>query len=484
MNKRNVLFSSGGLKVALTALLALAPFTPARAQSFDFDRLREIADEYTVIIDMKVEFSFGMQTNEHEQRLLGTIVTEDGLVLFDGGLLSENNPLSPMSSFSFKASPTSIEVTTLKDEKFTAEYVGTDRQTGLGFIRITDAGERKFSLAKFSLNEKFKPGEWLAVFMLLPEFVKPPVAADVGMISALVTSPEVFTLTVGFNSLEMASVLFSEDMKPVGVLGTLSDPSESDSDQGGLMESFGQFALPLLGVITGERLEKLIADPPQKGKTDRAWLGITLQALTEDIAGFLNMDLPGGIIVNEVVAGSPAANSGLEVGDVIYEINSQQIEVNREENLALFQRHIADMGAGTSVEFSVLRPTDDAIDTLRLLAVLEAAPLAASDAPEYENDHLEFKARDLVFADYLRYNVEQGGLQGAVVSELKQGGLAYMGGLQLGDIVQRVDGSDITSVDELAEAMTTLDAERPEEIIFFIWRSNKTLFVNVKTDWE
>ncbi|MCP4685712.1 MAG: PDZ domain-containing protein [bacterium] len=484
MNKRTQAMTSSFVAAVLVALSCLMLPGSIRAQTFDFDRLEKDARQYTVIIDMKIEFSFGMQSNEHEQRLIGTLVSEDGLVMFDGGFLSESNPLSPMSSFSFRADPTTIEITTLEDEKFDAEYVGVDRQTGLGFIRITDAGDRRFTPVEFVTGRQFKLGEWLAVFMLLPEFVTPPTAADVGMVSTLVTSPEEFALTVGFNSLEMASVLFDEDMRPVGVLGTLTDPSSSDSDPGGLMESMGQFALPLLGVITGERLDKLIADPPQKGKTDRAWLGITLQALTEDIAGFLNMDTPGGIIVNEVVNGSPASASGLQVGDVLYEINNQQIEVNREEELVVFQRRIADMGAGTSVEFSILRPVDETIDTITLLAVLEAAPLAASDAPEYENDHLEFKSRDLVFADYVRFNVEQGGLNGVVVSELKQGGLAYIGGLHLGDIIQRVDGSDITSVDELSASMALLESERPEEIIFFIWRFNKTLFVNVKTDWN
>jgi S1-C subfamily serine protease len=467
----------------LLTLLCLLPAASARGQDFDFERLQERARDFTVIIDLKVEFSFGMQSNEHEQRLMGTIVTEGGLVLFDGGLLNENNPLSPASSFSFKAEPTGVEVTTFDEETFQAEYIGTDRQTGLGFVRITGA-DRPFKPVEFATDREFKPGQWLAVFMLLPEFVQPPMAADVGMISARITSPEEFTLTIGFNSSEMASVLFDEDMNPVGVLGTLSDPSTSESDQGGLMEMMGQFSLPMLGVITAERLEKLIDDPPQKGKTDLAWLGITLQALTEDIADFLNMDVPGGIIVNEVVPSSPAAVSGLMVGDVIYEINSQQIEVDREEELSIFQRRIADMGPGTSVEFAVLRPTGDLIDTLRILAVLEAAPMAASDAPEYESEHLEFKGRDLVFADFLRYNIEQGGLQGVVVSELKQGGLAYIGGLQLGDIIQRVDGSDITSVDELKESLIQLESQRPEEIIFFVWRSNKTLFVNVKTDWD
>ncbi len=473
-----------GWKLVPTFLLALLlmPIVSVGAQDFDFQAMEKEAADYLVTVEVQIEVSFGMQTNEHEQRLLGTFVTEDGLLIFDGGFISDNNPMSSMSSFAFKSTPTRIEVTTSDGETYDAEYVGVDRDTRIGFARIMGADDTKFKPVEFVSGRKFKVGDWLASYMLLPEFVTPSLAVEIGMVSALATTPEEFALTGGFNGMEITSVLFDTDLKPVGVLGMLNDPSESDADLGGLMDSYGQFEYPLLGVITGERLKKMIADPPQKGKVDRAWLGITLQALTPDIAEFLNVDAPGGIIVNNVVPESPAAECGLQIGDIIYEINSQQIEVDREEELAVFQRKISKMGTGTSVEFSVYRPIEERVDTLRLLAELDAAPLAAGDAPEYEDDRLEFKARDIVFSDYTMYNVEQGSLSGVVVTELKQGGLANIGGMQLGDVIQRVDGLDITAVDDLASAMGALEERDSEEIIFFIWRFNKTMFVNVKTN--
>lgn len=454
------------------------------AQSFDFERLESIVKEYTVFLKVQVEFSFGIQTNEHEQRLLGTVVTKDGLVMFDGSFLSDNNPFAPVSGFTFRSTLTRIEITTFDEKKYEAEYVGVDRFTRIAFARIRSDGGEQFKPIKFVKDHKFKVGDWLGVFLLLPEFVQPPLAADMGMISTLIETPEEFPLTIGFSSLEMASVLFDEQLNPVGLLGSLADPSASPADAGGLMESFSELEIPLLGVITGDRLEELITDPPQKGKVDRAWLGITMQALTEDIADFLNIDIPGGIIVNDVVRESPAEACGLSIGDVIYQVNSQQVEIDREEELPIFQRQVADMGAGTLVEFSVLRPSEDQVDTLMLLATLAAAPLAAADAAEHDDVNLEFKVRDLVFSDFLRYNVEQGSLEGVVVSEMKPGGLAFVGGLQLGDVIQRIDGRGITSIDDVAEAMKDIEQEQPPEVIFFVWRSNKTMFVNVKTDWD
>ena len=65
---------------------------PAVAQNFDFDKLHKKIEKYTVILDMKIELSFGMQTNEQEQRVMGTVVTADGLIIFDGSFLETQNP--------------------------------------------------------------------------------------------------------------------------------------------------------------------------------------------------------------------------------------------------------------------------------------------------------------------------------------------------------------------------------------------------------
>ena len=175
-----------------------------------------------------------------------------------------------------------------------------------------------------------------------------------------------FPLIVGFSALQMTSVLFDEDLNAVGVLGQLTDPTKSSTDQSGMVDSFGAFGMPLLGVITEERLAKMIANPPQKGKTDRGWLGITLQALTTEMAEFWNLDIKGGIIINDIAPNSPASKAGLQVGDIIFEVNGQPVEVNKEDKVPIFQRKIAEMGPDASVEFTVLKRTDSKIDTTKI----------------------------------------------------------------------------------------------------------------------
>ena len=195
------------------------------------------------------------------------------------------------------------------------------------------------------------------------------------------------------------------------------------------------------------------------------------------------MDISGGIIVNNIISGSPAERAGLQVGDIVYRVDGNQVVVDKEDKLPLFQRLIAEFGPGATVELSVLRRSETADDTLTLTATLKETPLAASDAPTYEIEELEFKVRSLVFADYLFYNLQPDSFAGVVVSELKQGGPADVGGLRPGDIIQSIGSMPTTSLEEFQTAAEAVVMQQPREVIFFVWRYNKTLFINVKTDW-
>ncbi len=453
----------------------------ASPQDFDFNRLASKVRSFTVIVDLQVEISFGIHTSEQSDRFLGTIVSEDGLIIFDGSALSDNAGFASVSGFTVKTKPIHVEVATLDGDTYTAEYIGVERFSRVGFVQVTSKGAA-FNPVRFKQSPDVNVGDWLALYMLLPEFISPSLAADVGMVSALIESPDDFPLTVGFNSLQMTSVLFDENLEPVGVLGTLMDPNSASTDAGGLLESFGQFGIPLLGVIGADRLERMIDEPPRQGEIDRGWLGITLQALTKDMAEFWGLDLPGGIVVNNVVKGSPAEQAGLEVGDIIAAVNEQPITIDKEENIPAFQRLVAQMGPGASVDMLVIRRHDETDDTLMLRADLGEAPIAAADAEEYESDLLELTVRNMVFADYMINNLDVDRFDGVVVSNLKMGGPAQVGGLRIGDIIQRIDDTEIESIQEAGEALAAIEAEQPSEVIFFVWRQNKTLFVNVKID--
>jgi hypothetical protein len=197
------------------------------ADEFKYDKIYENALGYTVVVTIETEVSFGTQATEMENRSIGTIVDSHGLVIFDGRPIDSDNPFSSMTGILVNTEPKKIKVETTDGQTYEAEYIGIDRYTKLGFCRIADDKKNDFKFLRFSRRDNIKIGEMLMSLMLLPRFVSPPFSADIGMVSAIVDQPEEFILTIGFNEMEIASVLYDSTGAAIGVLGFLDNPGNA-----------------------------------------------------------------------------------------------------------------------------------------------------------------------------------------------------------------------------------------------------------------
>jgi serine protease Do len=76
-------------------------------------------------------------------------------------------------------------------------------------------------------------------------------------------------------------------------------------------------------VKVGEMEEKVdISKLPSSHKT----LGIVVQNLTPEIARELGVKMDAGIVVTQVEPGSPAADAGIQTGDVIQQVNRKPVK--------------------------------------------------------------------------------------------------------------------------------------------------------------
>ena len=79
------------------------------------------------------------------------------------------------------------------------------------------------------------------------------------------------------------------------------------------------FAIPVSYV-------KWVANQLQtSGQVRRAYLGVQMQEIDAQLAEQLNLPVPQGVAVTEVVPGSPADKAGFQMGDVILEVGSRRI---------------------------------------------------------------------------------------------------------------------------------------------------------------
>jgi serine protease Do len=109
-------------------------------------------------------------------------------------------------------------------------------------------------------------------------------------------------------------------------------------------------------VIRAGKMEKLqvriaiLKDPEQQVLAKADPLGMQVQDITPEIAQSLRLDTTDGVLVSDVTAGQPAAESGVKRGDVITEIDRSPVR-----NTGDYERLTANIRQGRSSLFLVRR---------------------------------------------------------------------------------------------------------------------------------
>ena len=182
------------------------------------------------------------------------------------------------------------------------------------------------------------------------------------------------------------------------------------------------------------------------GKLVRPWLGISGEALTAEIAESLQFEKPGGVIVKEVFPGGPADQAGLKAGDVLLSVNGR--DVQDPEGMAF---RLATLPAGSTATVTVVRKGQ----RMELPIALTPAPRL----PEPQETVLGGKqplngAKVANLSPALSEELSVSGWKGVVVLAVKRGSYARELGLRSGDIIARVNGTDIDDVATLKDVLS------------------------------
>ena len=74
----------------------------------------------------------------------------------------------------------------------------------------------------------------------------------------------------------------------------------------------------------------LITQLRDTGEVERGWIGVEIQALTDELAEGFERENDYGALVTNVVPDAPADKAGLEAGDIILEFDGKEIKEMRD----------------------------------------------------------------------------------------------------------------------------------------------------------
>ncbi|MBS1106555.1 MAG: degP, partial [Deltaproteobacteria bacterium] len=185
------------------------------------------------------------------------------------------------------------------------------------------------------------------------------------------------------------------------------------------------------------------------GGIERGWLGVTIQPFDRELAAYFHVPDETGVVVSGVTPRSPAADAGIQPGDVLTDFAGAAIEAEKEEDLGNFQRVVARVAPGESASIALLR--GGARKKVRV--TLAEAP--RTEAEELESD-VGFHAQEIT-ETIVRQN-RLATRRGAYVSFVASGSPAAEAGLEPGDVIRRVEGRNVENLGELRQALARVDA--------------------------
>ena len=217
------------------------------------------------------------------------------------------------------------------------EVVGRDKKTDLALLRVKP--KKPLDAVSFGSSEGIRVGDWV---MAIGNPFGLGGTVTLGIISAkardINSGPydDFLQTDAAINKGNSGGPLFNMYGKVIGVNTAIISPS------GG---SIG------IGFSVPSNTAKVVIDQLRKwGEVRRGWLGVSIQAVSDEIASSLGLERSQGALVSRIAEAGPAAKAGLKAGDVILRFDGRKVVSSR--NLP---RLVAQTAIGRNVDIEVLR---------------------------------------------------------------------------------------------------------------------------------
>ncbi len=357
-----------------------------------------------------------------------------------------------------------ITITLSNDEKYEVEIVGGDKKTDLAVLKVKDKLKKKLPFVNFGDSDKSRVGDWVLVIGN-PFGLGGTVTA--GIISArsrdIRSGPfdDFIQTDAAINRGNSGGPMFNMNGEVIGVNTAIISPN------GGGNVGIG-FAVP-------SSMAKNIIEQLKSGKVvQRGWLGVKIQALTDEIAESLGLEEPKGALVSEVTKDSPAEKGGIKSGDIILQFDGKEISIMRR-----LPKIVAETSVGKEVDVIILR--DGKEKTLKIsVAKLDGdeSEISSTDkgkSNDEENLILGITLSPITSELRKKYKIAKDS-KGIIITNIKRNSEAAQRGLRKGDLIMRVQLSDINSVEELKKEIKKRKENKGKQILLFIQRDNNRFF--------
>ena len=340
-----------------------------------------------------------------------------------------------------------IELSLADGRNFRGSVIGRDPKTDLAVVKVDT--DQELPAAKLGDSDLIKVGQW-AVAIGNPFGLGH--SLTVGVISGvgrgelgLSTFEDYIQTDASINPGNSGGPLLNIRGEVIGI-NTAINP---------VGRGIG-FAIPIN--MAKEVMQQLV----ENGRVVRGYMGVVIQTLSSELAGKFEVAENGGVLIGDILRGSPAENAGLKRGDVILDFAGRPVRKMQE-----LQRQVADTRPGTPVQLKIRRDRQEQQVALEIGELKDLEPKADAAGSRFGLT-LDAVTRDLV----KQFNLKTD--EGVVITNVETGSPGARDGLRKGDVILEIERAPVTTMDGFKNAVSKLDPS--DHVLLLILREERSFY--------
>ena len=410
----------------------------------------------------------GSNDNQGATREAGSLGS--GFLISPDGYIVTNNHL--IAGLTGTGTVDSVTVTMTDGREFPARIVGRDETSDLALLKIDG---HNLPFVRWGDSTKARVGDWV-ICIGDPYAVGSTVTA--GIVSALHRSindsgPGAYDRYIqtdaAINMGNSGGPMFDLNGDVIGINSALISPNGASVGIGLAIPA--ELARPVIDALMhGQR--------PQRG-----YLGVGLQPVDEDLAPAVGIAKGTGEMVRTVVPNGPAAQAGIQQGDVIVKVNSQQVTPDQTVSYLIANSKVGSKipieiirGAGTpNAKHGTIyvtladRPTEEALNKI-------AGGDTGTQGPSGTTAPAAQKALGLSLAPMTpelgRAANLPPGAQGVLITGVDPNSDAAEQGLQRGDLIMSINNQSVNSPAQVVAGVEAARKAGRKSVLLLVKRGN------------
>jgi serine protease Do len=389
------------------------------------------------------------QPPQRKERGLGS-----GVIVEANGLIVTNNHVVSKAD--------EIKVFLSDRREFKAKLIGTDAKTDIAVLKIEADGLHTIPWAD---SDKLEVGEFVLAVgnpFGLTHTVTLGIVSALGRAAGIAEYEDFIQTDAAINPGNSGGAL-------VNARGELAGINTAIFSQSGGNMGIG-FAVP--SNLARSMMEQLV----KHGKVVRGWLGVSIQDLSPELASQFGLAEPKGVLVNEVLADSPAKKAGLERGDVIVEYDGKPLE-----NATQLRNAVAQTTVGKKAVVKFMRDKKARTAEVAIVEqpknVAQAGNEEAGEAAPLSGRLSDLDVRELTPELAARFGLGSNE-RGVVIAKVRQGSAAEESGLKEGDLMLEVNRQPTPTLKAYERAGSKLG--KGQAVLLLIKRQGRPFFVTLK----